>query len=283
MGFSGWSLFAQGAIVLNGQGTTIITNMFFGPEVVAARAIALQVNLATNQFVTNFRTAINPQIVKKLASGNLVGSKSLLLNSTKYSYYLMLILGLPIILIADKLLYLWLGIVPEYSVIFLQLVIIQSLFLVFDTSFYTALYAKGQLKENALISPTIGFICFPIVYILFKKGFSPIVLSYAGVISSVLLSMVIKPLLIIKIADYTWKDFFSVFIPCMKVTILSILIPLLIKHILDESLLSSFIVCIVAIFSVMICVLLLGINKNTRRAIKQFLYINIFNIKGNIK
>jgi O-antigen/teichoic acid export membrane protein len=143
---SGWSMFAQVSIALNTQGTAIITNIFFGPGVVAARTIALQVNMAANQFVNNFRTAINPQIVKRYDADDINGSKKLLLESTKYSYYLMFILGLPIILLADKILLLWLGAVPEYTVVFLQLVIIQSLFLVFDTSFYTALYAKGQLK-----------------------------------------------------------------------------------------------------------------------------------------
>lgn len=42
---------------------------------VAARSISIQVNMAASQFVDNFRTAANPQIVKKLAAGDLIGSK----------------------------------------------------------------------------------------------------------------------------------------------------------------------------------------------------------------
>ena len=129
--------------------------------------------MAANQFIQNFRTAANPQIVKRYAAGDLKGSKSLLLSSTKFSYYLMLILSLPICLVAEPLLQLWLGQVPEYSLIFLQLAIITSLFQVFDASFYTALYAKGRIRENALISPTLGFLAFPITYILFRIGCSP--------------------------------------------------------------------------------------------------------------
>jgi O-antigen/teichoic acid export membrane protein len=269
--FSGWSLFAQASIALNGQGTTIITNMFFGPGVVTARAIALQVNMAANQFVNNFRTAINPQIVKKLAAGDTEGSKKLLLESTKYSYYLMFILGLPIILVADKLLYLWLGIVPEYSVIFLRLVIIQSLFSVFDTSFYTALYAKGRLRENALISPTIGFLSFPIVYILFKSGYSPVVLSYAGIVTYALLGFVVKPALIIKIADYSFENVMSVFLPCIKVTIIASVIPLLLKYLLDDSIFSAIIICFASVLSVIGCVYFVGIDKNIRLKSRQFI------------
>lgn len=217
-GFSGWSLFAASSIALNNQGVLILLNMFFSPAVVTARAISLQVNNAANQFVNNFRTAVNPQIVKQFAAGELNKSKSLLLASTKYSYYLMFLLALPIYIGASSLLHIWLKEVPEYTVIFLKLVIIQSLFQVFDTSFYTALYAKGDLKINALISPTIGFIMFPIVYLMFKQGMSPISLSWASLIMYALLGLVIKPILIIKIVNYNWREIWGVFQPCLLVT-----------------------------------------------------------------
>jgi O-antigen/teichoic acid export membrane protein len=269
--FSGWSMFAQVSIALNTQGAAIITNIFFGPEVVAARAIALQVNMAANQFVNNFRTAINPQIVKKHASEDMAGSRKLLLESTKYSYYLMFILGLPMILIADKILLLWLGTVPKYTVIFLQLVIVQSFFSVFDTSFYTALYTKGRLRENALISPTIGFISFPVVYLFFKLGYSPVVLSYAGIITYALLGILIKPILIIRIANYPIRDVVSVFIPCIKVTVVSMIFPLIINYIASDSILSAFIVCASSIISVIISIYCIGIDKNLRSKIIEYI------------
>ena len=124
-GFSGWSMFANASIALNSQGVLILLNMFFAPAVVAARAISLQVNMAANQFVSNFRQAANPQIVKKYASGDYEGSKHLLLESTKYSYYMMYLIALPVCLLAYPLLKLWLGVVPDYTVPFLQIVIVD--------------------------------------------------------------------------------------------------------------------------------------------------------------
>ena len=117
--YSGWNLFANTAIALVNQGATILVNMFFAPSVVAARAISNQVNMAAYHFITNFRTAANPQIVKRYAAGDFEGSKSLLLSSTVYSYYLMLLLTLPICLVAEPLLHFWLGTVPDYTVQFL--------------------------------------------------------------------------------------------------------------------------------------------------------------------
>lgn len=263
--FSGWSLFANAAIALNSQGVLILLNIFFSPAVVAARAISIQVNMAANQFVGNFRTAINPQIVKQYAAQNFAMSKQLLLSSTKYSYYLMLLLSLPIFLLAQPLLKMWLVNVPEYTVIFLQIIIIQSLFQIFDTSFYTALYAKGQLRENALISPMIGFTIFPIVYFLFKAGYSPIVLSWASLIVYAFLGLVVKPILIIKIANYNLREILSVYISCLLVTVAAIPIPLTLYFYIDTSSFTGFIVlAVLSICCVGVSVYFIGLSKDLR-------------------
>lgn len=260
--FSGWSLFAGGAIALNSQGVLILLNMFFSPAVVAARAISLQVNAAANQFVQNFQTAATPQIVKRFAAKDYEGSKQLLLQTTKFSFYLMLLLSLPICLGAKQLLKIWLGNVPDYTVVFLQLVVVQSLFCVFDTSFYRALYAKGRLKENALISPTIGFIQFPVVYVLFRLGYSPVALSWASLAMYAVLGIVVKPILIVKIVDYKWQDVVSVFIPCFKVVTCALPVPYLLYYKLDSDAIVSFVVVVLtSIVSVTLSTWFVGMDK----------------------
>lgn len=262
LGYSGWNLFSSTSIALNTQGATVLINMFFNPSVVSARAIANQVNLAANQFVQNFRTAVNPQIVKQYASGNLMGSKSLLLDSTIYSFYLMLAICLPVCLITDPLLKLWLGTVPEYTNIFLQLAIVTSLFQVFDTSFYTALYAKGRIRENALISPLIGFLVIPISYIFFKYEYSPVVLGVIMLIFYAMLGIVVKPMLIIKYAEYTFDDIMSVFVPCFKVLLISVVFPIiLLWHIGNETILNCLIIVFVSILSVFLSIWGVGLKK----------------------
>ncbi len=281
--FSGWSLFASTSIALNSQGILILLNMFFSPAVVAARAISIQVNMHATQLMTNFQTAANPQIVKLYAAKDYEASKKLLLQTTRFSYYLMFLMSLPICLVADQLLYLWLGMVPEYTVIFLQLIIIQSLFQVFDTSFYRALYAKGQLRENALISPTLGLIRFPVIYLLFRWGFSPVSLSWASLITYALLGLIIKPILIIKIVSYTWHDIFSVFIPCLKVTLASMPVPLIADYYLDTLnipiLVDFTIVVAICVFSVACSSWVFGLTPKMRS--KLFYLIKTSNPYGH--
>lgn len=279
-GFSGWSLFAQGSIALNSQGILLLLNMFFTPSVVAARSISIQVNMAANQFVSNFRTAVNPQIVKRYAANDREGSKQLLLASTKYSYYLMWVVCLPLILLAQPVLKLWLVEVPDYTVIFLQLIMIQSLFQVFDTSFYTALYAKGQLRENALISPTLGFLAFPVIYLLFKAGYSPVALSWAMLSVYALLGLVVKPLLLTRIVDYSWGDIWQVFRPCLIVTIVSLPIPLLVDYfwISLDSLWQDALLLLISIICVGISVWFFGLDRQMRNMVTK----NIKIIKKSI-
>lgn len=278
-GFSSWSLFANGSIALNSQGILILLNMFFAPSVVAARAISLQVNSAANQFVNNFQTAANPQIVKLYAAKEYEKSKQLLLQTTRFSFYLMLLLSLPICMTAEPLLKLWLGIVPEYSVIFLQIIIVQSLFHVFDVSFYRALFAKGQLRENALISPTLGFVQFPIVYVLFKMGCSPVALSWASLVTTILLGMVVKPILIIKIVNYTWADVISVFKPCLCVTLASLPIPMAACMYIPNNgntLLYFFVMVLISVTSVGVACWFVGIDRGMRIKLKNKIQRKIF-------
>ena len=184
----------------------------------------------------------------------------------------MLLLSLPICLGAKQLLTLWLGIVPEYTVIFLQLVIIQSLFCVFDTSFYRALYAKGRLKENALISPTLGFVQFPIVYVLFRWGFSPVALSWASLIMYAIVGMVVKPILIIRIVDYKWREIGSVFLSCFKVVACSLPIPFFLYCKLDDNSVISFVgVVLTSVVSVLLSTWLVGMDETMKENIIQYI------------
>jgi len=266
--FSGWSLLGSGSIALHNEGSLLLLNMFFSPAVVAARAISLQVNMAANQFVSNFRLAVNPQIVKQFAAKNFDGSKQLLLTSAKYSYYLMLMISFPIALLAKPILELWLTEVPEYTEIFLQLIIIQSLFDVFNVSFYTALYAKGQLRENALISPVIIFLMFPIIYLLFKAGYSPVVLAWASLISYTVLGLIVKPILIIRIVSYNKKDITNVFIPCMWVTLTSVPIPVLSSFYINyNTFIGLLAMAIITVASVATSVYFIGLDKKTRKKV----------------
>lgn len=271
LNYSGWNVFATTAVALCAQGVTIVTNMFFNPSVVAARAIANQVDHATRMFFTNFKAASNPQIVKSFAAGDLERSKFLVLQTAKYGYFLMLLLGLPIILIANPLLFIWLGQVPEYSVAYLQLAILTSLAAVFDLSFYAALYAKGRIKENSIISSSCFFVGFVAIFILFKLGFSPIWSGVVLFICQCVIAFIVKPIIIVKILAYNYNEILILFWDCMKITLLSALIPVLLyqyRELFPNYLYEFLVLTLVSFICVGITIWYMGLDESIKIFLK---------------
>ena len=269
--YCGWNVFATTSVALCSQGLTIVTNIFFQPEVVAARAVANTVNQIANQFVGNFRTAINPQIVKQYAAGNNDVSKDLLLSSTKYSFYLFYLFALPICLTAEFVLKVWLGKVPEFAIPYLQLAICTSIFGVFDVSFYTALYAKGRIKENSICSSLFFFIAFVATYLCFRGGLSPIMSGWMLLAAQIVVAVIVKPIILVKIVKYNYREILDVFKNCLLVAIVSTLLPLILYAYKDSLFENYYIkeisICVFSIISVGVTVWIIGLEKEIRTQI----------------
>lgn len=173
-GFAGWNFLGNGAYMLNTQGVNILMNLYFGVAVNAARGIATQVDAALKQFVNNFTTAVNPQITKSYAQGDLDYMHKLVCRSAKFSAFLMMFFAVPIILETNTILTIWLKTVPDYAVIFLQWIIISSFMdPVLANSLVTSMFATGKIKRYQIIVTTVGCLVFPLSWIAFKLGFEP--------------------------------------------------------------------------------------------------------------
>ncbi len=275
LSYSGWNLISSTAVALCNQGVLVLINAFFSPAVVAARAVANQVNMAANQFVGNFRTAVNPQIVKQYAAKNYEESQNLLLESAKYSYYMMLLLCVPICMVAEPLLKIWLGIVPEYAPKFLQLAVLTSLAAVFDQSFYTALSAKGQIRENAIMSPLVLFCGFGAMFLCFKLGYSPVSSAVVMLIAQSVLSFVVKPILLVKIVNYPRRRILIMFLCCLKVSFVawpfSWLMGSVIEFYLDSDLFCFIMKVLISLLIVSLTIWFVGLDALMKQKVKLFL------------
>lgn len=273
--YSGWNLFATSANALCNQGVLVLINMFFTPSVVASRAIANQVNMAANHFVSNFRTAVTPQIVKLYASNNIAESQMLLLESTKYSYYLMLVLCVPIYIVSKSLLNLWLGVVPEYADEFLQWAVLTSAVAVFDESFYTALYAVGNVKVNSIVRAIVLFTGFGVMYLCFRMGTSPITCAIIMFISQFILSFIVKPVLLVKIAGFSIKPILSIIKDCVRVSLIAWLFPIFFRNLLNccqiSMILNFGLQVLVSILCCLVAVWFWGLNQNVKQKLKMFI------------
>lgn len=172
--FAGWSFFGNGAWILNTQGVSILINIFFGVTLNAARGIASQIEGLVTTFVNNFMVALSPQITKLYASGDLKNMHTLICRGSRFSFFLMIFLGVPCCLETRRLLMIWLGVVPEYTVIFTRLSFISSICTLLGYTLVTAQYATGDIKRYQIIITIFGAWVFPLTWLAFALGGSPI-------------------------------------------------------------------------------------------------------------
>ncbi|MCA4806989.1 lipopolysaccharide biosynthesis protein [Myroides odoratimimus] len=170
MTYSGWNLFGNFAAVARGQGVNMVLNLFFGTVINAAYGITMQIQGAVQMFVTNFQMAVNPQIIKTYATGNLKEMRKLVFQSSRLSYYLLLILIVPLILHTNSVLELWLGVIPENTVVFVRLVLIGLLLDSISGPLMIAVQATGKVKWYQIILGTFIFLNLPISYLALLFG-----------------------------------------------------------------------------------------------------------------
>ena len=171
--YSGWNLFGGSLGFLTNQGVNILLNIFCGTAVNAARGLSMTVNTAVVGFVNNFQTAVNPQIVKLYAAGELEKLFKLIINNGRVAVYLFLLIAIPAFIEIDFVLHLWLGEYPEYTAIFVQLILIQSANQTANQPIGMLLHAIAKLKYPT-ITTVLLMMVFPVSYVLLKMGYSPI-------------------------------------------------------------------------------------------------------------
>lgn len=171
--FSGWSFWGNAAYVSYNQGINVLLNVFFSPVVNAARAVTIQVQSAGLQLLSGFQTAVSPQITKSYAEGNLVYMHQLLFMSMRLSYYLMLILAVPLVMETDVILGFWLKEIPEHTHQFIRLVIITTLINSFANPMIYAVKAAGRIKLYEFVVGGLMLMILPISYCFLKAGFPP--------------------------------------------------------------------------------------------------------------
>ena len=171
--FAGWNFVGVTSGVLRDHGGNILVNLFSGPAVNAARGVAVQLNGAVQGFVTNFMTAVNPQITKSYASGEKEYMFTLVRRSSRLSFCLLYLIALPVIFNADYLLGLWLKDVPEHAPLFVQLFLIFALSESLSNPMITAMLATGDIRRYKLVVGGLQLLNLPVSYVCLKLGAMP--------------------------------------------------------------------------------------------------------------
>lgn len=272
--FAGWNLLGSIAWLFKGEGIKILFNMFFGPVINAAQGIAAQVQGAIMGFVFNFTSAVNPQIMKYYASGDKAAMKQLTFNGLKYSYMLLLVMALPILLNINYILSLWLEEVPSYTAIFIILVMSDSLCnTLFDQPLMSAIAATGKIKWYQIIVSGVMLLLIPTSYFTLKAGYKPELVYIIAIIITIITGL-LRFQICNRLVNLGWGDFFrQVLLPSIGFSLASLPLPVIVKFVLlpDDSLLHCVVNVLCGVLSVCASCWIIGLNKPERHQVTLFL------------
>lgn len=267
--FIGWSAYGNFVSVGFTQGLNILLNIFFGPAVNAARGIAVQVQSAILAFTINFQTAINPQIMKSFATKDLYNVRKLLIASSKFSFFLLCLLGIPIVGSTDFILSLWLGKVPDYTVAFVRLMIVIAIIQSLANPIRIVNQAEGHIKKFQKYECSFLLLILPISYFALKSGCSPISVFVVQLIveffAQFLRIYIVLEKIDMQICDYI-KNVYCRVIPIM---VISLFITLFINSIVQSGINSIIINIFVTITVLSFSIWWIGLIKTERVFVKN--------------
>lgn len=275
MSFVSWNLIGSVAGIAKEQGVNVLLNIFFGASVNAARGVAYQVLNAMNGFVNNFLIAINPQIVKSYASNEKESMFKLVLRGSRISFLMITTLAIPIIIEAPFILSIWLKEVPEYTAIFLRLVLLTSIVDSLSGTLITSMHASGKVRDYQIIVGGISLLTLPMAYVLLKMNYPPYSAMIVGLILAIICHFV-RLILLKKSIGFPIMTFIKqVTLRVSILFVLALLIPLIIYINLAINWLSFLLIVIVSFISSIFLAYIIGLDRKE----KDFILEKIRKIK----
>lgn len=277
--FSGWNFWGCFAGVAFTQGVNILLNIFFGPVINASRTIAVQVQVAVSQFSTNFQTALNPQITKNYAKGELEMLHSLMYRSSRMSFILLYIISLPIFLKTDFILALWLGEVPKYSSVFVRLMLCIGIIDAVANPFMIAASASGKIKKYQTVVGGFLLSIVPISYLVLKMGAGPTSVFMVHLVicicAFVVRMFVVRPLIGLSICAYVRNVLFPIFL----FSIVSFILPFVYTFLTKDNLFTLVVLILICLTSTGFSGFYIALTKTERLLIKNKMSFLLMKIK----
>ena len=268
--FSGWSMFGSMSVIATNQGVNILLNLFHGVATNAAMGITNQVSNAVNQFVNNFQIAFNPRIVKSYAEKDHVYLESLMFRSAKLSFFLLLILSVPILIKTETILTLWLHNIPEYVVTFIHFSLLALLIDSLSGPLWMVVQAIGKIKKYQLVISSIFWMNFIFSLLFLQLGFSPVVVFQVRCIISLMLLFTRLYLLVGMMQFKSGKFVTDVLMRCLFVAIIAIL-PSYLCSLWFSDLLGLLFNCLIAFSITPVVIYGIGLQKNERSALNHLI------------
>lgn len=271
LSFSGWNVVGTFAYMLKNQGLNVLLNAFFGPVVNAARGVSVMISGAIHGFQGNIVTAFRPQTVQSYAAGNYSRVKSLMFSLSKISYLMLFMLSMPVIIELPYILHLWLGdAVPEYTVPFTMLILINMVIGGLNTPVTQVIHATGRIRNYQIGTSLVMCSILPISWLFLKGGGSPITV-YIVSLCITCINQAVCMLILRQEFPYRIKDYLkSIILPCFLVSLVSVIIPIVLYYTMASSFIRLVLVAITGVGGVILSAYYFALNTYEKGMVGDF-------------
>ena len=282
LSFSGWTLFSSSAGIGISQLVTMITNVFFGPVVNAARAIAFQINSAMNSFTGNIIMAIKPPMIKNYAEGDYEKVNTFFQFSNKAVYFCLLFIVVPIYFEMETVLKLWLDVDDSQTILFCRLILLYALIVSLNNPIAIIVQATGNIRAYSTYVEIPTLLCFPVTWLLYYLGFPAETAFYVMIVAIIISHIIRMVCLKILFNVFSYREYiFNFVIPAATVTIVVATVMAIIHSAMAVGLLRLIVLFITGSLLIVLSCLLFGLSKSERAMIFDLLNIKKYRSKGN--
>lgn len=265
--FCGWNLLGNGSLVLRNQGVDIVLNLFWGVTINAAKGVSNQVQNAVHKLVGDFTTSIKPQLTKSIAIKDMDRAYGLMKNGGRYSFYLMMVFSIPIIINAPRLLSIWLSVVPDYAAAFVRLTMFYLLCDSFSRLLIHAILSQGQIRNYQIVVAGVKLLAVPIVYISLKLGSGPLIGVWINIVLEIV-CLVLRLFYTKKLLAFDAFSYLKIIVKCSGVFVLAFIpAALFYKYISNQLVISG----AFSLLLTMGCIWMAGLSPNERGLLLSYI------------
>jgi len=266
--FFGWQMVYVGGSVGSSQGSAIILNLFFGTALNAAFGLANKIQGFVFAFVKNLNQVAIPQIMKSYSGGDQNRTLTLVYSLSKYTFFIMLIPSVPIILSIDTILLLWLKEVPTYTAWFVILRIFGGLVSSLESGFDATIDATGRIKKTKVIFTIIFISVLPVIYGLYLLGFPPYTITILFILAEIVF-ILFQLSILSKLTEFNKSVYLTQTIMPVIFVVLLVIPQVSLRLLINMGPISIIPISLISLSLTMLTVYYVGLRSDERNIIKQ--------------
>ena len=269
--FAGWMLIGASAVVGRTQGVAMVINLFFRNSINAAFGVATQIGNAATMFTSTLRQSVTPQIMKN-QEGNATRSLNLVYAISRYTYLIMLVISVPLLLCMDTILTLWLGEdnIPPMTSVFSTFLLLNGLIAGLSAGFDASIQASGKVEKNQIGYTIINLSIIPIVYVLYKIGLPAYMNVVVGVVLTII-TLFFQAYIMHELTEFTYKEYWTkTVLPSIYTTIVTFVPMLGLRIIIGDNVYMVLCFAVGSVIWAIAVVFLLGMNNRERDGVISF-------------